>query len=187
MRALIVSGMPASGKTTVATRLAERFGLKLYGGGDILKELAVKKGFKQKGEDFWDTDEGMRFLQERIGDHSFDRLVDETLTEIARRGGAVITSYTLPWICDSGVKIWLKANQVKRAERMVDRDSMPIEEAKRVLEKRDEENRKLYKTLYGIELEQDLTVFDLVLDTDDLSKEEVGELLCSVLERMLKG
>ena len=79
MKAIILCGMPAVGKTTVARILATKLGLKLIGGGDILKEIALEEGYNAVGDDWWDTEEGMKFMQERTGSPEFDREVDRRL------------------------------------------------------------------------------------------------------------
>ena len=65
MDAIIFSGLPAVGKTTVARLVAQRLGLKVVGGGDILREIAAEAGVKTSGDDdWWDKPEGISFLQE---------------------------------------------------------------------------------------------------------------------------
>jgi cytidylate kinase len=61
LKSIIISGPPAIGKTTISKGLAKEFGLKSLSGGDVLKELAKEQGFKTQGDDWWDTQEGMRF------------------------------------------------------------------------------------------------------------------------------
>ena len=95
---IIISGWPAVGKTTIACKLAEEFDIAMYNGGDILKMLAQDKGYSVKRDDWWDTMEAKKFMEERKSDSSFDKKVDEKLIEIVKKGGAVITSYTLPWL-----------------------------------------------------------------------------------------
>ena len=34
----------------------------MLGGTDILKQMAIERGYKPGGEEWWDTSEGMRFL-----------------------------------------------------------------------------------------------------------------------------
>ena len=46
MKGIILSGMPAVGKTTAAFSLCKEFNLNYYSGGDLLKELAKKKAMK---------------------------------------------------------------------------------------------------------------------------------------------
>jgi cytidylate kinase len=176
-RSFIISGPPAVGKTTVAEAIGKRFGLKVYGGGDALKEVAASRGYTPKGADWWDTPEGLRFLAERAENPEYDKEVDKRLIEALKQGDVVVTSYTLPWLTDIGIKIWLSASVESRAKRMVERDRIGYKEALEIVRRRDEENRKLYQKIYGIEFGKDLSVFDLVLNTDQLSKEAVIEVV----------
>ena len=95
---IVISGWPAVGKTTIARELAEEFGLVMYNGGDILKMLAEEKGYSTGRDDWWDTTEAKKFMEERRSDPSFDKKVDDKLVKIVKKGSAVITSYTLPWL-----------------------------------------------------------------------------------------
>ena len=72
-KSVIISGPPAIGKTTVAKGLAAEFNLKHLSGGDILKEMAKDEGFSSEGDDWWDTEDGMKFLQQRQSNPEFDK------------------------------------------------------------------------------------------------------------------
>ena len=126
-KSVIISGPPAIGKTTVAKGLGKEFGLTFLGGGDILKELAKDEGFNSGGDDWWDTPEGMEFLKKRSENPEFDRKVDDKLKELFLKGGVVITSYTLPWLVEGGIKIWLAGSHENSARRMKTRDNMDKE------------------------------------------------------------
>lgn len=175
---IVISGWPAVGKTTIAGKLAEEFGLVMYNGGDILKMLAAEKGYSAERDDWWDTAEAKKFMQERKSDPSFDKKVDKKLAEIVRKGGAVITSYTLPWLVkeDFVIKIWLRGSPENRAKRMANRDDIGFAEAKKIIALRDEENKKIYYKLYGFRFGEDLTVFDYVLNTDRLPLDSLIEV-----------
>lgn len=181
MDAIIISGMPASGKTTLARFLADRFGLKYFGGGDALKQIAAERGFEAGGHDWWDTEAGLSFLKLRSGNHEFDRMVDKRLVNAAKGGDVVISSYTLPWIYNGGLRIWLGASQKVRAERMAVRDDISVEESLRTVKIRDQENESLYKQLYEIDFGKDLSVFDCILSTDKLSKLAVFEIAATLV------
>jgi CMP/dCMP kinase len=172
-KSIIISGPPAIGKTTVAKGLAQEFGMKNLSGGDVLKEMAQEKGFQTKGDDWWDTDEGMKFLSQRKDNYEFDKKVDEKLKEIFQKGGAVITSYTLPWLVSGGIKIWLGGSRQNSAKRMQARDNMELSSALDIVKKRYEENRALYKKLYGFDFGEDLSVFDIIINTDGLDAQAV--------------
>jgi cytidylate kinase len=177
MKALVLSGMPAVGKTTVGRMVADSLGLKVVGGGDVLKEMAMEEGYAPGGNDWWDTGDGMRFLQQRKSSPSFDKDVDSRLLRKARSGDIVITSYPLPWLTDSGVKVWLAGSVESRAGRMAKRDHLDEAECRRILAIRDGENHKLYKNLYGIDFGNDLKPFDLIVDTDSIDESRVAEII----------
>jgi len=186
LRAIIISGMPAVGKTTVARAIAGRFNLKQYSGGDILKEMAVARGYVTSGNDWWDRDEGIKFLSERKSNPDFDKEVDERLLKAARAGGVVITSYTLPWLAGPGdaLKFWLKGSRENRAKRMSNRDSIPYEEALRIVSMRDEENKNLYMKLYSIKFGEDLSIFDYMINTDHLSAEGMVDVATTIVKNI---
>jgi CMP/dCMP kinase len=177
---IVISGWPAVGKTTIACKLAEEFGLVMYNGGDILKMLAEEKGYSAERDDWWDTTEAKKFMEERKTDSSFDKKVDKKLVEIVKKGGAVITSYTLPWLVLEDlaiiIKFWLRGSPENRAKRMANRDDISFAEAKRIVKMRDDENKKIYYKLYGFRFGEDLTIFDYVLNTDRLSLDSLIEI-----------
>jgi cytidylate kinase len=175
LEAVIISGLPAVGKTTVAKMIADRLHIQIIGGGDILKEIAREHGINAVGEDWWDTEEGIGFLNERKRSAKFDEEVDRRLVAKIDSGDVVITSYTLPWLSKKGIKIWLSGSVSNRAERMAKRDGVSLNECKSIIAVRDEENYKIYKKLYGIEFGKDLVPFDLIVGTDGLDAKGVGE------------
>lgn len=163
---VIFSGMAGSGKTSLAKEIARRHGLKYLCGGDALKEIAEKIGYKISGTDWWETEEGMKFLSERNTNPEFDREVDKLLLEKSKEGGVSITSWALPWIGAPGIKIWVDATQEVRAGRIAKRDKIPLPCALDAVRKRDKENTELYKKMYGFALEKDHKMFDLILDAN---------------------
>ena len=185
---IVISGWPAVGKTTIACKLAEEFDIMMYNGGDILKMLAEEdKGYSVKRDDWWDTTEAKKFMEERKSDPSFDKKVDDRLIQIVKKGGTVITSYTLPWlVVDESViiiKFWLRGSSENRAKRMANRDGISFAEAKRITKLRDEENKRIYYRLYGFRFGEDLTVFDYVLNTDRLSLDALVEISKLIVRR----
>ena len=185
MKGIIISGMPAVGKTTVARTIAERFDLRYYSGGDVLKEMARESGYAISGDDWWDTEDGMKFISQRKDDESFDKMVDERLLNLLEKGGIVVTSYPLPWLVKDALKIWLKASEITRAKRLSGRDTLEIKDSSKIIEKRDMENRGIYSQIYGIRFGDDLSVFDFVIATDDLSSQQVSEITISIVKQFV--
>jgi cytidylate kinase len=177
MEAIIISGLPASGKTSVAMILAAKLKVEALSGSDMLREMAADRGFKPEGEDWWDTKEGIRFLEERKKDPNFDKEADKRLQAKINKGNIVLTSYTAPWLSDKGFKVWLATNLQTRAKRMSERDHTTITEAMKTLKIRDQENSTLYMSLYKIDFGNDLKPFDLIIDANNISQEEVANLI----------
>ena len=178
VRSIVIAGMPASGKTTVARLVASKLGLRYVAGGDILREMARERGYRPEGDGWWDSEEGRRFLAERMENPEFDREVDRRLRELITSGGYAATSYAMPWLLGPEVpKVWLNASPRARAERMSRRDGIPMAEAERVIAFRDAENARLYRELYGYELAPDPAVFHLIMDTEDVPPGDAAELV----------
>lgn len=142
-------------------------------------------GYSTERDNWWDTPEAKKFMAERKSDPSFDKKVDKKLAEIVRKGGAVITSYTLPWLVKEEyvIKLWLRGSPENRAKRMANRDDISFAEAKRIIALRDEKNKKIYHKLYGFRFGEDLTVFDYVLNTDRLPLDSLIEISKLIVRR----
>jgi CMP/dCMP kinase len=181
----VISGWPAVGKTTIAAELAKEFRLEIYNGGDILKMLAGEKGYSISGKDWWDTEDAKKFMIERKSNPCFDKEVDQRLVEIVKKGNVVITSYTLPWLVQDAIKFWLKGSQSNRAKRMAYRDNITFEDAKNIINLRDKDNIKIYREIYGFNFGKDLTVFDFVLNTDQISLKSLILISKSIVKNLI--
>ena len=187
LKSVIISGPPAVGKTTIAKGLAKEFGLKYLSGGDVLKEMAREEGFRTERDDFWDTKAGMNFLNMRKGNSEFDKEVDEKLKKIFLNEDVVITSYTLPWLVEDGIKIWLAGSKENSATRMTTRDGIVLDDALKIVKTRYDENKMLYKKLYGFSFGDDLSVFDEIINTDGLGPEKVLELAKKAVKKQYES
>ena len=179
---ICISGMAGTGKSTLSKKLAEKYNLKCYSGGDALKELAKAEGYDVSCQGWWESLEGLNFLKERVIDPKFDKAVDAKLLEYAQQGNVLLDSWTMPWLLKEGFKIWLMGSIEKRATRVAERDKITLNEAFKVLEEKESRTKAIYKKLYGFALGEDFAPFDLVLDTDNLNAEEVFEVLCRVID-----
>ncbi len=184
---ICISGMTGSGKSTVAKKLADKYGLGYFSGGNALRTLAHEEGYESDMRGWWETAEGLRFLQQRMGDPAFDRRIDEKLLELAEQGNVVLDSWTMPWLLKEGFTIWLEASPQVRAKRVVNRDNISIEEAVKALKEKDERTRQIYNGLYGFDLGHDLSPFNLVLATDELDPDEVFHAVCLVTDHLVFG
>ncbi|HKX97181.1 MAG TPA: cytidylate kinase family protein [Candidatus Nitrosocosmicus sp.] len=185
---IVISGWPAVGKTTIAENLAKDFNLKLWNGGDILKMMAYERGYSSSlNHDWWDTEEAAKFMKERNNNPKFDIEVDNRLIELVKEGNVVITSYTLPWISDATINIWLQGSVDNRSKRMSMRDKIDINTAKKIVQRRDVENKLIYQKLYQFEFGEKLDVFDFAMNTDILSLESLIIISKNIVENVMSS
>jgi cytidylate kinase len=182
-----ICGMAGSGKSALANRLAEKYSLKYFSGGDALKALAIEEDHAAVNRGWWESAEGLRFLEKRGKERKFDEAVDKKLLKLARQGNIVLDSWTMPWLLNSGFKVWLDASLKKRAERVASRDGIGFKDALKALKSKERQTRAIYKKLYGFTLGEDFSPFHLILDTNNLNSDEVFEVLCAVMDNLLLG
>ncbi len=180
-----ISGMAGTGKSTLSKKLAQKYKLKYYSGGDALKALATEEGYNSSSRGWWESPEGLRFLEKRERNLKFDKAVDDKLLEYAQQGNVLLDSWTMPWLLKTGFKIWLVASIEKRAERVAKRDKITVKEAIEVLKEKEARTKAIYKKLYGFALGEDFAPFHLVLDTDNLNAEEVFQVLSMVMDNII--
>jgi len=177
--------MAGSGKTTVAKKLAKFYRLKYYSGGDALKAVAYDMGYETTGKGWWETKEGLRFLEERLNNLDIDKKVDEKFLEWAREGGVVLDSWAMPWLLKEGFRVWLEASEEIRAQRLAKRDRLSAEEALRFLREKEAKTREIYKKLYGFDLGEDFSPFHLILDVNQLNRDEVFQALRMTVDNLV--
>ena len=182
---ICISGLAGTGKSTLSKKLADKYHLRYFSGGDVLKELAKQEGYDVSVQGWWESPEGLKFLNERVNDQKFDKTVDDKLLEYAQQGNVLLDSWTMPWLLKEGFKIWLEASLEKRAARVAIRDGITVAEAFEVLKEKEARTKAIYKSLYGFVLGEDFKPFDFILDTDNLSANEVFEVLCNVIDRVV--
>jgi len=101
------------------------------------------------------------------------------------QGGMVITSYTLPWLIHGGVKIWLEGSHASSTKRMQSRDNMSSENAYEITKTRFDKNKALYKKLYDFNFGDDKEVFDVIINTDNLTANQVIDVTTETVRKLL--
>lgn len=176
---ITISGPPGSGKTTACNRLAEELGLEAVVFGKLFRQLAAEKGISlvELGE-----------IAEK--DPSIDADIDARIVETARSKEDIIlesrlSAYMLTRNNIPALKVYLNASPEVRMARIGGREDIDLEKAVAETLKRQESEARRYKMYYDINI-NDLSVYDLIIDTDNLTPDEVLErILDAVRVRMM--
>ncbi len=177
MGVIAISGQAASGKTTVARELANRLGYRFVSIGELFRRVAEKRGVSL-----------IELHRIAENDFSIDRAVDEESIKEARKGNVVVEGHLSAWILKdlADVKIYLKADLNTRAQRLSGRDNKTLVDAINEIRIREESNRKRYLAIYGIDI-NDLSIFDLIIDTTYIKADKVVDLVYNYVYEVLRN
>ena len=174
---ITIGGKAGSGKSSVARMVAERLGYRHYSMGDLRGKMAMDMGIT--------IDE-----LNRIGEKEdwTDKKIDEQSKKIGETEDNFVMDTWLGFhFVPDSLKIFLDVS-LEEGSRRIFRDQRPDEERKETVEgvkdmvrKRLEDNRKRWKKLYNVDY-LDKGNYDLVIDTTDLTKEQVVEKIIGFIE-----
>ncbi|MDD1772996.1 MAG: AAA family ATPase [Methanomassiliicoccales archaeon] len=172
---ITISGPPGSGKTTICKMLSDRLGIECVISGAIFREMAEEQGLSLS-----------KFGSLCEVDFKYDRLLDERMLRIAEAKRDVLLEgrLTAHMLHRNGIpayKIFLGASLAVRAKRIAGREGIDENEARRSIIEREKCEAKRYEGCYGIDL-ADKSVYDLVIDTSDLTPEQVSDMIVANLE-----
>jgi len=180
---IIICGLAATGKSSLAKRVAKDFKMDYISSSTILKGDMGFNYVKEKA--FWDK-KGLSLFKNREK-KDFDKKVDKLQLDLAKEGGKVFDTWALGWLYKGkAIKVLLFASDPVRISRLMNRDKITKVEALKAMKERDTKNEKLFRRLYGIEITKDRSPFDLIVNTDHLNEKEVFEFVSSYLKNAIK-
>lgn len=172
---ITLAGYPGAGKTTVKDILAKRLGYKSYSMGDLRGKMAISRGIT--------IDE----LNEiGMNDPSTDKDADAFQIDLAKVEDDFIIDGWLSWhFIPQSFKVFLNIDATQGAKRILNErkqtsnreDERPyksVDEAQKALENRVNQSKERYKKWYNVDF-SDLGHYDLVIDTTNITPEEVAE------------
>jgi len=168
-----ISGLPGSGKTTVARLVARTLGLEHVYAGNIFRRQAEAKGLSLE-----------EYLRRAEQDSSIDRELDRQMEARAARGDAVLEGRLAAFMADRAgipaLRVFLAASEAVRAARIREREGGAAAERLREIQAREASDHRRYLDLYGVDY-HDLARYDLVMETDRGTPEEIAQ---AIVERV---
>ncbi len=165
-----ISGKSGCGNTTVSTLLSQRLGVKLI--NYTFRTLAQERNLTLA-----------QVIENAKTDDSYDIYVDNHQVELAKKESCVLGSRLAIWMLkEADFKVYLLASDEVRAKRIFNREGGSLEEIKNFTAMRDSEDSRRYKKLYNIN-NNDYSVADLVIDTENKTPEMIVELILTELKK----
>jgi cytidylate kinase len=163
---IAISSHSGCGNTTATTNVGKTLRLDVvnYTFRDLAKELNIQ--FEE--------------IQKRAGESRiFDFLTDLKLMRLSLLPRVVVGSRLAGWLVNADLRVWLHAPLEARAKRIYQREPHKHPSYESVLYRtlqRDEQNRKRYLEIYGIDI-NDRSDFDIIINTEKLTAEQVSSLI----------
>jgi cytidylate kinase len=168
-----ISGPPGSGKSTVASALADHLGYEHISGGDIFRGLAEERDMSLE-----------EFNELAEEDPQIDKDLDRQLRETARdRDDVVLESRLAGWMAGeyADIKIWLDAPMGVRARRIAEREDKTPAAARAETEKRENSETQRYEEYYAIDFD-DITIYDLSVNTARWGPDAVTDIVLDAVD-----
>lgn len=169
MTTITISGLPGTGKTTVAKLLEKRLGLPYVYSGEKFREMAKKQ--KMSLEEFGTYCEKHKEIDEQL---------DQYQLEILRKGNVIVEGRISAWLAHQNhipaVKVLLDADLDTRVQRIMKREQGEKEKRKKEILKREKSEATRYKRFYGIDV-HDTSIYDVIIDAADKTPEEIVVLI----------
>lgn len=178
-----LAGELASGKGTVSKLLSEELNYTIYRNGEYVRKLAREKGLD------------ITSFNEYLAKHpEIDQQIEKSATEYAENHDNFIIDARLGWYAvPESFKVYLTIDieeAARRAfydeERKSTEKFSTIEEQKLDMERRYKMENDRYFKLYGVHKE-DISNYDLVVDTTDKTPLEVKEKILAEYQKWLKN
>lgn len=175
MTTITISGLPGTGKTTVAKLLEQHLGLRYVYSGEIFRQLAQKHSMSL--EEFGKYCESNRQIDEEL---------DRFQLGILKEGNVILEGRLSGWLAYQNhipaLKVLLQADIHVRANRIVKREQGDIEKRKKEIVKREKSEALRYKKYYGIDV-SDSSIYDVIIDAGDKTPEQIMQIILNHLRQ----
>ena len=173
---ITVAGLHGSGRSTHAKLLSEALGLRYISLGMI---------FRKRAEELEVSLEEMNKIASE--DPEFDKWLDEQTTIESRKRGLVIDANLSAWMAeDPDIKIFVTCPYEDRVKRIASRENRDYDEVENETRVREELERERYLEYYSVDI-NDLTIYDVILNTNLFSIEASQRILKAIVKEYVSG
>lgn len=171
-----VSGPPAVGTSSLCDETADEFDARVLSGGDIFRNIADERGLT--AHELSEVAEVDNTIDKKVDNRLKQRIREYIENRESQDSHLIVDSRLAGWHADgeADLAIWLQAPIDVRIQRIKDR-----EETEEQLRKRESSDARRYMEYYNIDID-DMSVYDLVIDTDTFSQKETVDIAKQALK-----
>ena len=173
---ITISGRPGSGKSVVASAVADALGMPHVSAGDFMRQIAAERGVSI-----------LELSRSAEGHAAIDNEIDARTVRLAKEGGDFVMDARLGWhFIPGSFKVFLDvrpdvaANRIFGAGRGAERENVTLESTRAAIDRRTESERRRYLQYYDLDY-TDHSQYDLVIDTSDVT---VGEVTAEIVAQV---
>ena len=175
MPRITISGHPGSGTSTLVSGICGEMGWNSLNGGQIFRDEAKKRDMSL-------SEFGILCANDFTVDKSLDEILKQKMQD--PNGPEVMESRLSGWWAHllnlDCIRIWLDVNENVRAQRVVNREAVTLEDATSANKKRSEIDLARYQEMYGLNPE-DPTPYTHIIDASEKDADEVLEYTMHLL------
>ncbi len=178
---IAISGKPGAGRSTLLKNLkpiVDLWNWETFSGGDWARQFAIQNGAHDPNNK---THHKATDYGEDI-DHQIDAAMRDKLAK--PQSHVVVESWIAGWNMRGFphvLRVLLMCEDALRIDRVVNRDNLTVEEAKKHLKEREDANLTKWKRMYGVEDFWDPQYYDLVINTYSNGPKETLNLVLQAL------
>jgi predicted cytidylate kinase len=178
---IAISGPPGAGRSTLLKNLkpiVTQIGWETFSGGDWARQFAIKAGThdEKDASHHKATDYGDEI------DHQIDAAMREKLSNTDTH--VAVESWIAGWNMRGlkhVLKVLLLCDDSLRIDRVVNRDNLSVDDAKKHLREREDANFTKWKRMYGVTDFWDPKYYDLIINTYSNGPHETLDLVLQAL------
>jgi len=166
---ITIGGSVGSGKTTLAERIAKKYRMKHYSVGTLMRAMADEHKMSL-----------LEFSKYAESHPDVDKEIDRRQKKLAA-GNCVFDGRLSAYLLPADLRIWVDASLDVRAKRVARREGIPEKAARLHILRREKSERKRYKKIYKIDLEE-RGIYDLVIKNDRFGAEDTADIVSAALK-----
>lgn len=169
---ITIGGLAGTGTSTTAKELSQELNIPFISAGDVFRQMAVEHNMTL-----------LEFSEFAEGNDDIDKALDKRQAEIASEAENLIVEGRISaFFVEADYRIWLKASDNIRAERISYREDKSLDTVKSEIKERTASEKKRYMEIHDIDIDN-LDIYDLIINTGTFDTESTVNIIKKCIEK----